>query len=60
MIPQTLGMRAPAGPSRVPMFPIVVTENIPVTVDIEDFQFSYKCGHCGHVWSEMHVEENRT
>ena len=60
VIPRSLAMRAPAGFSRVPMLPIVVTENIPITVDIEDFQYSYKCGHCGHVWSEMHVEESRT
>jgi DNA-directed RNA polymerase subunit RPC12/RpoP len=51
---------AAVGFGRMTMFPIVVTESVPVTVDIEDFQFSYKCGHCGHVWSEMRVEESKT
>jgi len=51
---------ASAGFGRMTMFPIVVTESVPVTVDVEDFQYSYKCGHCGHLWSEMHVEENKT
>lgn len=58
-VPQSIAMR-PSGFSRAPMFPVVVTENVPVTVDVESFQFSYKCGHCGHVWSEMHIEESRT
>ena len=50
----------PSGYGGIYMWPVVVTDKIPVTVDIKDFQFSYKCGHCGHTWSEMHVEENRT
>jgi hypothetical protein len=37
--------------------PVVVEENTPITVDIEDFQYSYKCKHCGHTWTEMHEEE---
>ena len=40
------------------LIPTVMEENIPITVEIEDFQFTYKCKHCGHVWSEMHVEES--
>jgi hypothetical protein len=31
----------------------------PIVVDIEEFQYTYKCKHCGHEWSEKHVEEHR-
>src|SRR5574340_300502 len=34
--------------------PLVVEEKVPATVDIEEFQYTYRCKHCGHVWSEMH------
>ena len=36
--------------------PLMVEESIPVTVDVEDFQYSYKCKHCGHEWTENRVE----
>jgi hypothetical protein len=29
--------------------PLVVGEDIPVVVDIKDFQYTYKCKHCGHI-----------
>ena len=32
--------------------PLVVEETVPVTVDVEKFEYSYKCKHCGHVWAE--------
>jgi len=38
---------------------VVVEENVPITVDVEEFQYAYKCKHCGHVWTEMHDEERR-
>ena len=38
--------------------PLLVEENVPITVDVEDFQYTYKCKHCGHVWTEMHEEEH--
>jgi ribosomal protein L44E len=41
------------------MGPLVVEENIPVTVDVEDFQYSYKCKHCGHEWTENRVERQK-
>jgi len=31
----------------------------PVIVDVEEFQYSYKCKHCGHEWSEKHFEEHQ-
>jgi hypothetical protein len=37
---------------------LVVEEGEPVTIDIEEFQYAYKCKHCGHSWSEKHVEEH--
>lgn len=46
--------------SSMPMTPLIVEENIPITIEIEDFQYSYKCKHCGHEWTESHVEEHKT
>ncbi len=31
----------------------------PIIVDVEEFQYSYKCQHCGHEWSEKRVKEQR-
>lgn len=42
-----------------PTFPTILDVDVPVTVDIEDFEYSYKCKHCGHVWTEMHTQEGR-
>jgi transcription elongation factor Elf1 len=30
-----------------------VTESVPLTVDIKEFQYAYSCKHCGHRWSEI-------
>jgi DNA-directed RNA polymerase subunit RPC12/RpoP len=35
--------------------PTIVEENVPVTVDVEDFQYSYRCKSCGHEWTENRV-----
>jgi uncharacterized Zn finger protein len=32
----------------------IVQEGMPIIVEVEDFQYTYKCKHCGHVWSEVH------
>jgi DNA-directed RNA polymerase subunit RPC12/RpoP len=37
--------------------PLIVEEDRTKTVDVRDFQYSYKCKHCGHVWTEMHEEQ---
>jgi DNA-directed RNA polymerase subunit RPC12/RpoP len=37
----------------------IVREGPPVIIDIEEFQYAYKCNHCGHEWSEKHVEEHK-
>ena len=39
--------------------PLVLEQDVPVTVDVEEFQYSYKCKHCGHVWSEVKTEDVR-
>jgi hypothetical protein len=38
------------------MAPLIVQENIPITVEVEDFQYSYMCKHCGHEWAENRVK----
>ena len=37
---------------------VVVAESEPTVIDMEEFQYSYKCKHCGHEWLERHVEEH--
>lgn len=39
--------------------PIIRTELVegpPIIVKEEEFQHTYKCGHCGHEWTELHRE----
>jgi DNA-directed RNA polymerase subunit RPC12/RpoP len=36
----------------------VVEEGVTVVLDIEEFQYAYKCKHCGHEWSEKHTEKH--
>jgi len=33
----------------------VVQEGDPTVIDIEEFQYTYKCKHCGHEWAEKRV-----
>jgi len=37
----------------------VVQEGKPIIIDREEFQYAYKCKHCGHEWSEKHIEKHR-
>ena len=39
--------------------PIIVQTGEPVTIDVEEFQYAYRCKHCGHEWSEKRVEESK-
>ncbi|HYY90771.1 MAG TPA: hypothetical protein VE955_02150 [Candidatus Dormibacteraeota bacterium] len=39
--------------------PVLVHDERPIVVDIEEFQYNYKCKNCGHEWSEKHTEEHR-
>jgi len=38
---------------------VTVYEGKPIIVDVKEFQYAYKCKHCGHEWSEKHVEKHR-
>lgn len=29
----------------------------PIILEVEEFQYNYKCKHCGHEWSDKHIEE---
>jgi DNA-directed RNA polymerase subunit RPC12/RpoP len=33
--------------------PIPVEEHVTSIVDVEEFQYAYRCKHCGHQWSEV-------
>ena len=37
--------------------PLLVGGETPITVDVDSFQYTYKCKHCGHEWSEVRQEE---
>ncbi len=39
--------------------PVIVHDERPVVLDVEQFQYVYKCKHCGHEWAEKHIEEHR-
>ena len=38
---------------------LLTQEDKPVVVETEEFQYMYKCTHCGHEWSEKRVQEHR-
>lgn len=38
----------------LPVPPTVLVENVPVVVNDEEFDYTYRCKHCGHQWSEVH------
>lgn len=35
---------------------LLLAEDVPAMVNEEEFQYSYRCKHCGHQWSEVHSE----
>jgi DNA-directed RNA polymerase subunit RPC12/RpoP len=39
--------------------PLEVNEAEPVTVDVEEFQYAYRCAHCGHTWYEKREETHK-
>ncbi len=51
-----------SAPRMVKMAPLApvwpVGEGEPVTIDTEQFQWTYKCKHCGHEWSEARTEKH--
>jgi hypothetical protein len=54
-------IRAPLSASQFQGGPVLLAAGGggPIIVDVEEFQYSYKCKHCGHEWSEKHVKEQR-
>ena len=50
----------PGAAAASPAFtPIAVEEGKPIIIDVEEFQYAYKCSHCGHEWSEKHLESRK-
>jgi DNA-directed RNA polymerase subunit RPC12/RpoP len=41
----------------IPGIPVGETE--PAEIDVDEFQYAYKCKHCGHEWLEKHEEEDK-
>jgi DNA-directed RNA polymerase subunit RPC12/RpoP len=37
--------------------PIVMVEGKPIIVKVEEFEYAYKCHHCGHEWAEKHFKK---
>jgi transcription elongation factor Elf1 len=40
------------------VLPTVLTDGMPAIVDTKEFQYAYRCKHCGHEWSEFHVKHH--
>ena len=51
---RAVGVFEPSEPAGVP---VILEEGKPIQVTVEEFQYSYKCRHCGHEWSEKRIEE---
>lgn len=34
-------------------------DNVRITIDVKEFQYTYRCGHCGHTWSEEREEVSK-
>jgi hypothetical protein len=37
--------------------PVLVEQDVPVVITVEDFRYTYRCKTCGHVWMEMQKEQ---
>jgi hypothetical protein len=57
--PTREGQLLPGGPGYGVRIGIDVYEGRPIIIDVEQFQYAYKCTHCGHEWFEKHFEEHR-
>ena len=49
--------RVMVGSRSQPILLTVLEVDVPVTVDVEDFEYSYLCGQCGHTWTETRTRE---
>ncbi len=54
----TMGLYGSRYPFSSPS-PFIVQVDEPNIIDVEEFQYAYRCKHCGHEWSEKHVEESK-
>ena len=36
---------------------LVLQDDAPSIVDVDEFQYTYRCRHCGHEWSEVRTQE---
>jgi hypothetical protein len=52
-----MGLTGSRGGAMMPY--TTLREGPPIVIDREEFRYSYKCEHCGHEWSEKHVEKRR-
>jgi hypothetical protein len=57
--PAGIVVRAPGRGMSPALNVVTVHEGKPIILSVEEFQYQYKCGHCGHEWSEKHVEGHR-
>ena len=39
--------------------PHLVEENVPLSIDEQEFQYLYRCKHCGHQWFEVVDNERK-
>ena len=53
------GPTAVVAPEMGVRYSILVHDERPIILDIDEFQYTYKCKHCGHEWTEHHQEEHR-
>ena len=40
--------------------PVLVEQDVPVVVTVEDFRYTYRCKHCGHVWMEIQKRQRES
>jgi len=40
--------------------PVLVEQDVPVIVTVEDFRYTYRCKHCGHAWMEMQKRQRES
>lgn len=55
---ERLGGRWGPGSPGWSLDPLVVEADVPAVVKVEDFRYTYKCAHCGHVWSEVREKKS--
>jgi DNA-directed RNA polymerase subunit M/transcription elongation factor TFIIS len=53
------GISAGISKTSIPPEPTVVVEGPPMIIDVEEFQYVYKCKHCGHEWSEKRIKKHK-